>query len=391
MIQRQHVEPNFFEEGEALRGVLDASFDKPYVDSIKWILFSVPQLYNYLRSPPKDVFPAPLFERFMSRLRGWTFEKLGLVPMGDPNLLLMVNGHYQPLHSDFHNGVWGYVYSLTRWDRRTFAGGETLLLRDGIPSYKKHHAHGSSLYDLVPAEFNQLLVFDDRVVHAVPTIEGAPNPKDGRIAMVGHIRATGTKVKGPLPADVVRQVVAEALPRIAEQLRPFKDIQGTMSYRLRTAPDGTVASIEVLTNNLVIPVTGYGNSDAVTAAKAKIQAVLKGLRFPPAPDGSAETLPILVPIPEQRPIEVKVPHALSPSVVYARLEQLLPTLGDNTVQGVGKGGVEFRIQEPIDGTIRIETDAISASFEAPMWVPSQRAQFEVHIAEGLTAAARAPA
>ena len=121
-----------------MREAFDAPLRTPYAQK-------VPRHYTYLRTTPEAVFPAPLFGRFMSFLRQWCMENLGVTP-GIPNLHLMVNGCKLELHSDFHNGAWGYVYSLTRWEQRKFSGGETALLHDGIPSYKKHHAHGDALY-----------------------------------------------------------------------------------------------------------------------------------------------------------------------------------------------------------------------------------------------------
>lgn len=301
MLTRQHVEANFFDGAEEVRRVLDTKFDQPYEDTIAWQYFAVPQLYTYLRTSPWNVFPRPLFQRFMTRLREWSFDQLGLAPSGDPMLHLMVNGCSLSLHSDFHNGVFGYVYSLTRWQQRTFAGGETLLLRDGNASYKKHHAHGSTLYELVPALFNQLLVFDDRIAHATPTIEGSMIPKEGRIAVVGHLRARAPKVIGPLLASAARRVIAETLARLAIQLKVYKDVQGTMSYRLRVGSDGAVRGLDVLTNNLVVPGIGYGKSEEVIASKTVLHDHLRTMLFPAASHASEVTLAVLLPIPDLRP------------------------------------------------------------------------------------------
>ena len=65
---------------------------------------------------------------------------------------------------------------LRGWNKDNFSGGETLLMRDGVPSYKKHHVHGEVLYELIPARFNQLLIFDDRIVHGTPVIQGNMDP-----------------------------------------------------------------------------------------------------------------------------------------------------------------------------------------------------------------------
>jgi hypothetical protein len=391
MITRQHIEINFFDRAEELRAALDAKFDTPYDDPTLWQYYAVPQLYTYLRTTPRGVFPESLFEPFVKRLRNWSFEYLGLLPIGDPTLHLMVNGCSLSLHSDFHNGSWGYVYSLTRWDRRTFTGGETLLLKDGIPSYKKHQAHGSTLFELVPACFNQLLVFDDRIVHATPAIEGSMNPKEGRIAMVGHLRSTSAWVTGPLSGSIVRQVIAEMLSELAHKLEKYKDVDGTISFRLKIEPSGEVTSLSVLTNNLIVPLVGYGKSDAVEAVRATVRQMVAKLRFPSAGDVSHVTFSILLPVPNLRPINLTIPHRLPATEALqcvAGLFSNTSALGRGTAKfglagaSVGEG---FVVQEPIDGMIKVTSDEVLATFDAPMWVPSQRVQFEQDVVGFLNA------
>jgi hypothetical protein len=382
MITRQHIEVNFFDQAEELRAVLDAKFDKPYDDTTLWQYYAVPQLYTYLRTTPRGVFPNSLFGPFLERLHNWSFEYLGLLPIGDPTLHLMVNGCSLSLHSDFHNGSLGYVYSLTRWDRRTFSGGETLLMKDGIPSYKKHQAHGPTLFELVPACFNQLLVFDDRIVHATPVIEGSMNPKEGRIAMVGHIRSTSARVTGPLSGSIVRQIIAEMLPELAHRLEKYRDVDGTISFRLKIDPGGEVTSLSVLTNNLIVPLSGYAKSDTVEAVRAIVRQMVAKLRFPSAGDVSHVTFSILLPVPDLRPIRVTIPHRLAVTEALQCVAQLFSSnsaLGRGTAKfGLTGASVAegFVVHEPIEGMIEVTSDQVLATFDAPMWVPSQRVQFE---------------
>jgi hypothetical protein len=228
-----------------------------------------------------------------------------------PGLHLMMNGCKLELHSDFHNGAWGYVYSLTRWEGRQFCGGETLLLRDGVPSYKKHHVDGEILYELIAAHFNQLLVFDDRIVHGTPIIQGSMDPLEARIALVGHIRATSPLVTGSIQVTKSRRVILEVLPQLRDKIRNYKDVQGTMTYRLTVAASGAVEAITALTENLVTPFSGYDHSDAVASVKSLIHQSLTGLRFPPAAGTSTLIVPVLIPLPDLRPIEFVVPFDLS--------------------------------------------------------------------------------
>lgn len=385
MIRRQQVINDFFDEAEELRETLDARFKNPYTDSIPWYYFCEPRMYTYLRAAPQAVFPKALFDRFMNRLRLWCVENLGLTPMHLPYLHLMVNGCRLGLHSDFHNGAFGYVYSLTRWDQRRFSGGETLLMRDGVPSYKKHHVHGDVLYELIPAHFNQLLVFDDRIVHATPTVEGSMDPLDGRIAMVGHIRAMSPVVHGSLRDADVRRVVLEALPHLRDRIRNYRDVQGTASYRLAVTPAGGVESMTMLTDNVVTPVNGYGPSDSVGAVKSLIQQAIAALRFPASEGRSTVIVPILIPLPDLRPIEFTVAHDGPREAIQHWVATQLKEVDRQELLGNWEQETFF-VREPVAGSIRIEPREIVFSFDPPMWVPSQRESFQVTLSELATRA-----
>lgn len=380
MISRKHVVRDFFEEADAMREALDVRFKDAYMHSINWYYFCDPRMYTYLRTAPQGVIPKEIFERFMRRLRLWCMENLGLAPVGVPGLHLMINGCRLGLHSDFHNGAWGYVYSLTRWENRRFSGGETLLLKDGVPSYKKHHVHGEVLYELIPAHFNQLLIFDDRIVHGTPTIEGSMDPLDARIALVGHIRATSPHVSGSIQVAEARRVVLEALPGLRDRVRSYKDVQGTVTYRLTIEAGGTVESANVLTDNMVTPFSGYDRTDAVASVKSIIQQTIAGLKFPAATGKSAVIVPVLIPLPDLRPIEFSIPHDSSRDAICQWAETHLEELDELEFQGTWEG-TTYIVREPVAGSIRIEPHQIEYSFDPPMWVPSQRERFEVALRE----------
>lgn len=388
MIRRQHVAADFFPEAEAMRAAYDEKVGNAYRQAIQWQYFCDPRMYTYLRTAPQQMFPQPLWRRFDRHLRQWCMEHAGLMPTGEPNLHLMVNGCTLGLHSDFQNGTLGFVYSLTRWQSRKFAGGETLLLRDGVPSYRKHHVHGEVLYELVPAQFNQLLLFDDRIVHGTPTIQGSMDPLEGRIALVGHLRAASPVVTaGPLDEAAAREVVAGFHRSLAEPLKPFRDVQGVTSLRLAVAADGRVESVEVLTDNFVTAQSGYEANDDVCAARALVLDAAAKLRFPGAGGPSKLVAPVLLPLPELRPVEIVIAHAGQAPVLR---EALKAQLKESEALGfrVEVQGDSFAVREPLAGTIRIESHRIVAFFDAPMWVPSQREHFQAVLAEKLGMLAR---
>jgi hypothetical protein len=380
-IRRYHTEASFFDGADELRAAFDAKFDNPYESPPAWEYVFVEGLYTHLRGFSRHWFPDALFEAFLNRLKDWCRNTLGLVPTAEPRLHLMVDGCSLSLHSDFHNGAMGYVYSLTRWAQRSFRGGETLLLRDGLPNYKRHQAHGAALHEVIPAHFNQLLVFDDRIVHATPRIEGNMDPRQGRIALVGHLRAGAAHVSGPISESDVRVALLACQHSLREQLSRHSDVQGTISYRLRTLPDGAVESVTPLMDGLVTAATGYESSTAVTAVKECITDTLGRLRLPAATAPSTITLSILVPIPNLRPIEIAVPHALPSAVVVERLRGALQT---GSLELVGEwSGSDLTIRDPCDGVIRVDDRCVVASLSPPSWVPSQRAGFEQGLRQAL--------
>ena len=384
MIRRQHTVSQFFAEATTMRAALDARFKDPQANGIPWNYFCVPRLYTYLKTHPREAIPATLFDRFMGVLRQWSLETLGLVPMGRPMLHLMVDGCKIELHNDFHNGVWGYVYSLTLWENRCFRGGETLLMKDGSASYKRHHVQGESLYELIPAYFNQLLVFDDRIVHGTPAIEGSMDPLEARIALVGHLRASSIRVCGGLSADAASKVVLESMPRLAERIRHHKDVQGMITFRVTLRPAGTVESLVILTDNLVTASSGYEPCEPVAAVRSAIQQTLMGLKFPSGAAPSTLTIPVLVPLPDLRPVIIRVPHGASRESVQEWAVGYLAQSEALGLSGAWQGGESFCVQEPVAGSLRIESNEIVGEFEAPMWVPSQRDRFQTELSKQIT-------
>lgn len=387
MIKRQHVVNDFFPEAEAMRTAYDGKVKNAYKQTVHWQYFCEPQMYTYLRTVPQQVIPEALWGRFTQHLKQWCIDHLGLIPTGAPNLHLMINGCTLGLHSDFHNGTWGFVFSLTRWQTRKFSGGETLLMRDGVPSYKKHHVQGEVLYELVPAQFNQLLLFDDRIVHGTQTIEGSMDPLEGRIALVGHLRATSPVVTGPLDPASARKTVFEFHRALAEPVKPYKDVQGVMTFRLAVSADGSVESVAVLTDNFVTAASGYEANDEVAAARALVLDAAARLRFAEATGPSKVIAAVLLPLPDLRPIEIAVAHAGRPAKLHESLKAQLKE-GEALGFQVDAVGDSFAVREPLAGTIRIEPARIVASFDPPMWVPSQRDHFQAALSENLGALAK---
>ena len=188
---RTHAIPNFYHLAHALRAKYDEFFVNPYDQTIakhgKLNLWHVDNLYAYLRADMRDIVGPHLFADFMLHMRNLA-TSLGYSQVADPFLSIYINGCHQALHSDMMNGSLAYVYSLTHNDRK-FTGGETLVAKENVFDniIVREHRGMPSYMEVHPPIFNQLLLFDDRLAHMVPTIIGTMNPLDARVVIHGHI------------------------------------------------------------------------------------------------------------------------------------------------------------------------------------------------------------
>jgi hypothetical protein len=242
------------DESLAMRAVIDAHFANPagHVPQIHqvWNYWYVPGSYTYLRTMPEKVIERPKVEAFVTALRNWTATNLGLAGVTWPFLSMYVPGCLQGLHNDSTNGRLGYVFSLTRDDRRTI-GGETVIVhdRDLFRASLDRAAAGTDLFDLVEPKFNRLTLFDDRVPHAVQRIEGAMDPVEGRFVLHGHISETGPVTNGPIaPAEIQAQVDG-LLAEIRDAVSP--SVKGCFVVRIEIAPGGDVARAQPIFDRLV--------------------------------------------------------------------------------------------------------------------------------------------
>ncbi|HEY6137781.1 MAG TPA: 2OG-Fe(II) oxygenase [Thermoanaerobaculia bacterium] len=235
-----------------MRAAAETHLGNPYRHSLKthahWDYWYVPGLYTYLRTDPENVLGARLMGMFRSRLGEWAAERLGHVPVGGCYLSLYVNGCRQGQHNDAANGQFGYVYSLTKDDRRTI-GGETLIWNEENYFESRMHqpAWGPAFYQSIPPRFNRLLVFDDRMPHAVQLVEGGMDPIEARLVIHGHIQEAGPLISGPLPREAVIAAADELVRGFASELsRSALVYRGPATIRFTVRSEGTVAAAEVI-------------------------------------------------------------------------------------------------------------------------------------------------
>jgi len=100
-------------------------------------------------------------------------------------------------------------------------------------------------------------------------------------------------------------------------------------------------------------------------------------------------VPMLIPLPELRPIEYVIPHDLPYEAVHRWAQTRLEEGDGLDLEGNWEGDT-FVVREPIAGYIRFEAREIAAHFDPPMWVPSQRADFEMKLSKWLKALSTSP-
>lgn len=235
-----------------MRAAFEAHFADPYAmappQHFIWNYWHVPGRYTYLRSELAAVLGRDLAGRFMRHLETWSLLRYGLKPRV-PWLSLYVNGCEQGLHNDAGNGRLAYVFSLTRWQERRFTGGETLLLRPDARSAERQ-TRPASLGDLmqaVSADFNRLILFDDRLPHGVARLSGTMAPAEGRLVIHGHLVETEPMLIGALPDEALQSLrgpLIDDLERIGEQADAA--LHGVVTLRADVARTGVVANARVL-------------------------------------------------------------------------------------------------------------------------------------------------
>jgi len=292
------VVDRFFADARPLRAAYERRFGErvPPFDPARfaWEYWHVPGQFAQHRAPARSVFPEDLLKRFEKRLLSWGARALGLQALGGPPWVSFVlHGDYQGIHRDTPNGTFAFTFGLSRPGRRPpFRGGETLLARPELLDYWRHGGSredtaGEPLFEEIPPSFNRLVAFDARVPHAVRTVEGPRDPRDGRVAIQGWLKADGCVVDGALDRDDATRLVRAALKRLPH--RALAAAAGLLTVRLDLAAAGHVKRAAALVDTLVP--TG-DDADAPARAGRAVLSALRALRFHAARSPSLVVAPV---------------------------------------------------------------------------------------------------
>ena len=297
LVRSLAIVDRFAPEGRALRAHLDARLAEPRVasaDRFVWDFWHVPGQYTALRTPAWTYFPREVYERFHSRLVWWGRRTLGCHDVSPPWLSIYVDGCGQELHGDLPHGPWAFVYSLTRWTGRRFRGGETEILRDevldwwsGFRSTRK--AERPELLRVVAPRFDRLTAFDPRLPHAVRTVKGTLDPREGRVVVHGWFVSPRPFVEGALdPGELAPRI--DALSDAILPLAASLPVAGLLSLGFRVTPGGEVRDTRVLSDTTRSPSGAERERRRlVAAARSHVAA----WRFPRLRSPSRVTLPMV--------------------------------------------------------------------------------------------------
>jgi hypothetical protein len=268
----------------------DPQLHRPETHQV-WNYWFVPELYTYLRANPEKVIGAQWAAAFHDALRRWSIATLGMANVSSPFLSLYVPGCRQGWHNDSRNGRFGFVYSLTRDLRRTL-GGETLVQRETDP-FRANLAKpqmGRGFYEIVEPRFNRLLLFDDRLPHAVERIEGSMDPAEGRFVLHGHVSEGGRIVGGALPVAEVARPINELLQRFHDEAAAAVGLyHGPLVLRLRIGQAGSVAGCDVLLDRVMHPDPGHADWEVLRSRRVD---QLRSAAFPAAAGETIVVQPI---------------------------------------------------------------------------------------------------
>lgn len=277
-----------------MRAVFDERFADPRstrADRFVWDYWHVPGQYTAIRTPAWTYFPRALYRRFHERLVTWGRERLGCHDVSPPWMSLYVEGCRQELHGDLPHGPWAFVFSLTPWQRRTFRGGETVMVRDEMLALWENFTsvraveEGEVLRAIEP-KFGRLVVFDPRVPHGVREVRGTHDPREGRLVVHGWFVQPRPFIQGPLATRALAARIDELMHSLAVDV----PIAGCASFAFDVDRRGAVGRVAVLSDTTRAPAA---DERARTRLVRRVRDTIAAWRFGAQRGTSRVTLPLV--------------------------------------------------------------------------------------------------
>lgn len=297
-MRRLTVVDGFAKEARALRAHFDARFSEPRrasEDRFVWDPWHVDGQYTALRTPAWRYFPKPLYEAFHQRLVWWGRRTLGCHDVSPPWLSVYVDGCEQRLHGDLPHGPVAFVFSLTDWARRTFRGGETLVLTDEALDFWRDFTSTRALeerelFDAIEPRFNRLVAFDPRLPHAVRRVDGSRDPRQGRVVVHGWFVQPRPFIEGPLSTAALGRAIDGLSAFFGEALADGPPLAGLLSLGFGVTAAGRVGPVRVLSDTTRVPAEREAERRRVVR---RVAAHVRAWRFPKQRGSSRVTLPLV--------------------------------------------------------------------------------------------------
>jgi len=298
-------EDKFYAGAGALRQTFDDRFAKPrhaHPDRFVWDYWHIPGQYTLHRTQAATYFDEGQFEALTDALTSFGQRELGLRSISPPWLSFYIDGCEQALHADVPQGPFAYVLSLTNWNERRFAGGETTILQPQVLDYWREFDSSrglefDDLFEVIEPKFNRLTVFDARLPHGVRKVEGERDPTGARLVIHGWFTEAEPFFDGGLDGEAVESGLTDALQRGYDAVGS-PCVTGLLSLRIQVAAsDGSVIAIDRLADTLVVdPSLLSGDDDPREARERVIKTLSEALadaKFDAADEGTQITVPFV--------------------------------------------------------------------------------------------------
>ena len=189
--------------------------------------------------------------------------------------------------------------SLTDWQNRRFSGGETVLLSEKCLDWWCDWSDSSTdrlddLVTAVPAEFNQLTVFDARRPHGVQIVEGVRDPAASRIVIHGWFRWPEIILSDEIRRDYSAADITGLLQPARERM-DTADFAGLLTTRVSFDRIGRVNHTEVLSNTVR---STRGRQEECQGVVRRWDELLRTLELKPGSEASSRwiILPLQLPL-----------------------------------------------------------------------------------------------
>jgi len=222
------------------------------LDRFQWDPFSIPDQYQFLRTPAQSFFSTKDFESFAEKLVIFGRENFACENISTPWLSLYREGDFQGMHADLPHGPFAFVFSLSP-SGEVFSGGETLLLKSKVLSYWAQNHRGANfeqgeVFERISPKFNRLTIFDPRIPHGVSPVSRAQTPLEGRLVIHGWFVNPGPQIEGTVSSKSAQKFLDVFVGEFLESTSPLlHNFQGTLIIEIRNTFEKLSAQLKLST------------------------------------------------------------------------------------------------------------------------------------------------